>query len=151
MLDVIMDMMAIITLRFGTSSEGIVSNALRLENQQVEAMLTLTKESCFQSWTGLGDLPPPTLKCQFPCESGRSQAPRRQKEQLPVPKRPSQKRKRRLVLGSEDEFLISEAAVGGTSIEQEPTVEHVFEEQQIDNVDDIIQQTLTETAQVETD
>ncbi|KZV53060.1 ABC transporter C family member 10-like [Dorcoceras hygrometricum] len=38
----------------------------------------LTKESFFQSWTGLGDLPPPTLKCQFPCESGRSQAPRRQ-------------------------------------------------------------------------
>ncbi|KZV35829.1 hypothetical protein F511_18303 [Dorcoceras hygrometricum] len=38
----------------------------------------LTKESCFQSWTGLGDLPPPTLKCQFPCDSGRSQAPRRQ-------------------------------------------------------------------------
>ncbi|KZV15600.1 hypothetical protein F511_41283 [Dorcoceras hygrometricum] len=34
------------------------------------------KESCFQSWTGLGDLPPPTFKCQFPCESGRSQAPR---------------------------------------------------------------------------
>ncbi|KZV45002.1 hypothetical protein F511_29738 [Dorcoceras hygrometricum] len=27
-------------LRFGTNSEGIVSNALRLENQQVEAMLT---------------------------------------------------------------------------------------------------------------
>ncbi|KZV36555.1 hypothetical protein F511_43950 [Dorcoceras hygrometricum] len=72
-------------------------------------------------------------------------------EQLPVPKRPSQKRKRRLVLGSEDEFVDSEAAVGGTSVEQEPAVEHVFEEQQIDDVDDIIQQILTETSQVETD
>ncbi|KZV27081.1 hypothetical protein F511_14101 [Dorcoceras hygrometricum] len=32
------------------------------------------------AWIGLGDLPPPTLKFQFPCESGRSQAPRRQQD-----------------------------------------------------------------------
>ncbi|KZV50787.1 hypothetical protein F511_11564 [Dorcoceras hygrometricum] len=72
-------------------------------------------------------------------------------EQPPLPKRKSQKRKRRLVLGFEDEIVDSEAAVGGTSVEQEPAVEHVFEEQQIDDVDDIIQQILTETAQLETD
>ncbi|KZV43397.1 hypothetical protein F511_21989 [Dorcoceras hygrometricum] len=43
------------------------------------ALLVQTdEESCFQSWTGLGDLPPPTLKCQFSCDSSRSQAPRRQ-------------------------------------------------------------------------
>ncbi|KZV32146.1 chromosome condensation complex protein [Dorcoceras hygrometricum] len=72
-------------------------------------------------------------------------------EQPPFPKRKSQKRKIRLVLSSEDEFVDSEAAVGGTSVEQEPAVEHVFEEHQIDDVDDIIQQILTETAQVETD
>ncbi|KZV40256.1 hypothetical protein F511_19392, partial [Dorcoceras hygrometricum] len=72
-------------------------------------------------------------------------------EQPPLPKRKSQKRKRRLVLCSEDEIVDSEAAVGGTSVEQEPSIEHVFEEQQIDDVDDIIQQILTETAQLETD
>ncbi|KZV17884.1 hypothetical protein F511_02731 [Dorcoceras hygrometricum] len=30
------------------------------------------------------DLPPPTLMCQIPCESGRSQAPRRQQGRIPL-------------------------------------------------------------------
>ncbi|KZV21462.1 hypothetical protein F511_15613 [Dorcoceras hygrometricum] len=67
-------------------------------------------------------------------------------EQPPLPKRKSQKRKRRLVLSSEDEIVDSEAIVGGTSVEQELAVEHAFEEQKIDDVDDIIQQILTDTA-----
>ncbi|KZV39803.1 hypothetical protein F511_19088 [Dorcoceras hygrometricum] len=33
-------------------------------------------EATVVSWIGLGDLPRPTLKCQFPYDSGRSQAPR---------------------------------------------------------------------------
>ncbi|KZV18387.1 hypothetical protein F511_21527 [Dorcoceras hygrometricum] len=39
-------------------------------------------------------------------------------EQPPVPKRKSQKRKRRLILGSEDEIVVSEPVVGGTPAEQ---------------------------------
>ncbi|KZV47819.1 hypothetical protein F511_40338 [Dorcoceras hygrometricum] len=39
-------------------------------------------------------------------------------EQLPVPKRKTQKRKRKLVLGSDDESIVHEPVVGGTTAEQ---------------------------------
>ncbi|KZV16908.1 hypothetical protein F511_23907 [Dorcoceras hygrometricum] len=66
-------------------------------------------------------------------------------EQLPVPKRPTQKRKRRLILGSDDEIFaepFSEPAVADVVNEGPSTT---------DDVDDIIQQVLTETAQIGAD
>ncbi|KZV41330.1 hypothetical protein F511_19497 [Dorcoceras hygrometricum] len=96
-------------------------------------------------------------------------------EQLPVPKRPTQKRKRRLILGSDDEIIDSEPVVAGVEGEQvetaadsasietivesvaepvsEPAVADVVNEgpSTTDDVDDIIQQVLTETAQIGVD
>ncbi|KZV48855.1 hypothetical protein F511_24714 [Dorcoceras hygrometricum] len=64
-------------------------------------------------------------------------------EQLPVPKRPTQKRERRLILGSDDEIAdISEPTVAEDVNEGPSTT---------DDVDDIIQQVLTETAQIGAD
>ncbi|KZV41223.1 hypothetical protein F511_42883 [Dorcoceras hygrometricum] len=93
-------------------------------------------------------------------------------EKLPVPKRPTQKRKRRLILNSDDEIVDNEpvvagveggqaetatdSAIVGTIVESvaepvsEPAVADVVNEgpSTTDDVDDIIQQVLTETAQI---
>ncbi|KZV17059.1 hypothetical protein F511_21169 [Dorcoceras hygrometricum] len=53
---------------------------MRIRLPELETSICDVKYHVSLSWIGLGDLPPPTLKCQFPCESGRSQAPRRQQE-----------------------------------------------------------------------
>ncbi|KZV35869.1 hypothetical protein F511_36270 [Dorcoceras hygrometricum] len=91
-------------------------------------------------------------------------------KKLPVPKRPTQKRNRRLILGSDDEIVDSEPVVVGVEGKQaetsadsaavetivvaepvsEPAVADVVNEgpSTTDDVDDIIQQVLTETAQI---
>ncbi|KZV20619.1 disease resistance protein-like [Dorcoceras hygrometricum] len=56
-------------------------------------------------------------------------------EQPPLPKRKSQKRKRRLVLGSEDEIVDSQAVVGGTSVEQEPATAQLETDEEIETID----------------
>ncbi|KZV36706.1 hypothetical protein F511_39739 [Dorcoceras hygrometricum] len=70
-------------------------------------------------------------------------------EKLPFPKRPNQKRKRRLILGSDDEIIESDPVVAVS----EPAVADVVNEgpSTTDDVDDIIQQVLTETAQIGAD
>ncbi|KZV46946.1 splicing factor, proline- and glutamine-rich-like [Dorcoceras hygrometricum] len=96
-------------------------------------------------------------------------------EQLPLPKRPTQKRKRRLILGSDDKIVDSEPVVAGVEGKQaetaagsvtvetiagsvakpvsEPAVAEVVNKRPstTDYVDDIIQQVLTETAQIGAD
>ncbi|KZV53935.1 hypothetical protein F511_04526 [Dorcoceras hygrometricum] len=100
-------------------------------------------------------------------------------EQRPLPKRKSQKRKRRLVLGSDDEIVDSEPVVGSSIVgeaavevvddtaekEVEPVVESVDEPVSLpavadvlnedistaDDVDIIIEQVIAETAQIQTD
>ncbi|KZV40204.1 hypothetical protein F511_20237 [Dorcoceras hygrometricum] len=68
----------------------------------------------------------------------------------PAPKRKIQKRKRRLALGSDDE-IVGEP----TTIAVEVAIENIVEEQRVempvDPVDQIIEQVIAETAQVETD
>ncbi|KZV36761.1 hypothetical protein F511_36624 [Dorcoceras hygrometricum] len=78
-----------------------------------------------------------------------------------VPKRKTQKRKRKLILSPDDEIADSETAtaepaVGGSfeERENEPVVEsttEVLRTMSADDVDFIIQQVVTETAQLETD
>ncbi|KZV35384.1 hypothetical protein F511_37497 [Dorcoceras hygrometricum] len=100
-------------------------------------------------------------------------------EQPPVPKRTTQKRKRRLILGSDDEIVVSEPVfcgniVGEAAVEvvddtAEKDVETVFESVDepvsllavvdvlnegiitADDVDIIIEQVISETAQIQTD
>ncbi|KZV17403.1 splicing factor, proline- and glutamine-rich-like [Dorcoceras hygrometricum] len=101
-------------------------------------------------------------------------------EQPSVPKRKTQKRKRKLILNSNDDIVDSEPVVGGSIVGEEavkvvddtaekavePIVESVEEQQAettvgiseavtaVDNVDDvdvIIEQVIAETAQLETD
>ncbi|KZV54090.1 patatin-like protein 2 [Dorcoceras hygrometricum] len=68
----------------------------------------------------------------------------------PAPKRKIEKRKRRLALGSDDE-IVGEP----TTVAEEVAIENIVEEQRIempvDPVDQIIEQVIAETAQVETD
>ncbi|KZV19954.1 hypothetical protein F511_25700 [Dorcoceras hygrometricum] len=113
-------------------------------------------------------------KCQ------RAPTPVAPAEQPSMPKRTTQKRKRKLILNSDDDIVDSEPVVGGSIVGEEdvkivddtaekavePVVESVEEQQAettvgiseaetaVDNVDDvdvIIEQVIAETAQLETD